>query len=750
MPKKTTDYSNFSSLKFLTSQFNILKNVADFFEKNLVTLAGRNRIFDLLMVRPFRSESVQYCPEIFDLKNDDLVILKLKVQNHIKPHNRRQPYKIIASNKSGFLSLIFFKIYPSQIEKLKEGSEIAVLGHFTKLLGENQIVHPQEIVDAKNIDKLPVTNLIYPLSGALTQRFVRAKINEILNFLAKRFDEKKAKEKDWIEAEILNERKWPLFVPALMAVQNYNFEFSENQKSLALNRLKFDELLSWQLAMRLVKNKETKSKKKLKVDENLVQDFLKSLPFEATKAQEKAVLEIKKDMLSGKRMLRLLQGDVGSGKTVVAIYAALLAFFAGKQACVIVPIAILADQHFAYFKKMLEDFCGKKNAPKVEILTSKTTKKKKEALCKKLKSGEIDILISTHAVLQDDVEFKNLGLAVIDEQHRFGVMQRLSLVEKGSDVDVLLMSATPIPRSLMMAVYGDTDISILDEKPKNRQKIDTSIVSQERQEEVFAGIKRAMDRGEKVYWICPLIEESEDEGKREQQEERCLKTATKRFEELSKIFGQEKVGLIHGKMKNNEKDSVMKQFKESISEAAIPEMQKSEGGDSGLVGSKSDKSSLQILVATTVIEVGVDVPDATVMVIENAENFGLSQLHQLRGRVGRSDKKSFCILLYGKRFGKIARQRLAIMRESNDGFFIAEEDLKLRGSGEMLGVRQSGMAELRMASLTSDIDLLRMASLRAKEILEEDSTLAKETSAKYRALLQLFSYGDCLRLVESG
>lgn len=232
-----------------------------------------------------------------------------------------------------------------------------------------------------------------------------------------------------------------------------------------------------------------------------------------------------------------------------------------------------------------------------------------------------------------------------------------------------------------------------------------------------------------------MIEESDDESKREQQEERCLKTATKRFEELSKIFGQEKVGLIHGKMKNNEKDKVMKEFKES---------------DFGLVGSKSDKNSLQVLVATTVIEVGVDVGNATVMVIENAENFGLSQLHQLRGRVGRSDKKSYCILLYGKRFGKIARQRLSIMRESNDGFYIAEEDLKLRGSGEMLGVRQSGMAEFRIASLTSDIDLLRMASLRAKEVLEQDSTLTKETSAKYRALLQLFSYGDCLRLVESG
>ncbi len=725
MVKKTVDYSNFSSLKFLTSPFGILKNVAEFFEKNLVNLAGKNKIFDLLLVKPLRSESVLYCPQIFDLKNDDLVILKLKIQTHIKPQNRRQPYKIVASNSSGFLSLVFFKIYPSQIEKLKEGNEIAVLGNFSRASGENQIVHPLEIVDAKDIDKLPVTNLIYPLSGVLTQRFVRAKINEILNFLIKKFDEKKAVEKDWVGEKILDEKSWPLFVPALMALHNYNLEFTENQKGLAQERLKFDELLSWQLAMRLVKNKEIKSKKKLAVDENLVEDFLKSLPFEATNAQKNAVKEIKVDMLSNKRMLRLLQGDVGSGKTVVAIYAALLAFFAGKQSCVIVPIAILADQHFTYFKKMAEEFCGTKKAPKIEILTSKTTKKKKEGLCKKLKNGEIDILISTHAVLQDDVEFKNLGLAVIDEQHRFGVMQRLNLVEKGKDVDVLLMSATPIPRSLMMAVYGDTDITILDEKPKNRQEINTSIMSQERQQEVLAGIKRAIAKGEKIYWICPLIEESEDEEKKQDQEDRCLKAAKARFEELAQVFGKEKVALIHGKMKNNEKDEVMKEFKEN-------------------------GNGLQILVATTVIEVGVDVPDATVMVIENAENFGLSQLHQLRGRVGRSDKKSYCILLYGKRFGKIAKQRLTIMRNSNDGFYIAEEDLKLRGSGEMLGVRQSGMAELKMASLESDIDLLKMASLSAKEVLRQDSTLTKDESAKYRALLKLFSYGDCLRLVEGG
>lgn len=300
---------------------------------------------------------------------------------------------------------------------------------------------------------------------------------------------------------------------------------------------------------------------------------------------------------------------------------------------------------------------------------------------------------------------------------------------------MLLMSATPIPRSLMMAIYGDTDISVLDEKPQNRQDIETAIIAQKKSNEVFDGIKRALSRNEKVYWICPLIEENEEEqkskAKEEYQEERLLKAATDRHQELVEIFGEKKVALIHGKMKNAEKDKAMKNFKEACLE-------------------KDGKDALQILVATTVVEVGVDVPDATVIVIENAENFGLSQLHQLRGRVGRSDKKSYCILLYGKRYGKVAQQRLAIMRDSNDGFYIAEEDLKLRGSGEMLGTRQSGIAELKMADLVGDVDLVKIANSQAITVLDHDPNLSNSDSAKYRALLQLFGYDDCLRLVESG
>ena len=365
---------------------------------------------------------------------------------------------------------------------------------------------------------------------------------------------------------------------------------------------------------------------------------------------------------------------------------------------------------------------GRNKIPIIEILTSKTKKLQRKKILNDLRDGKIDILISTHAVLQDDVVFKNLGLVVIDEQHRFGVMQRLKLVEKGNDVDVLLMSATPIPRSLMMSFYGDMDISILDEKPKNRREIETKILSQKRKDEVLEGVKRALKRGEKVYFLCPLIEENEQVGA---VHELSLQSAEARYQELCAIFGKEKVSLIHGKMKPSEKEKIMEDF-------------------------KKPSSIMQILVATTVIEVGVDVPDATIIIIENAENFGLAQLHQLRGRVGRSDKKSYCLLLYGKKYGKIAQERLKIMRESNDGFFIAEEDLKLRGSGELLGTRQSGELGFKIANLETDLDLLKIASKNAQVILNEDVTLIGSHSAKFRALLKLFDYEDCLKIISGG
>jgi ATP-dependent DNA helicase RecG len=371
----------------------------------------------------------------------------------------------------------------------------------------------------------------------------------------------------------------------------------------------------------------------------------------------------------------------------------------------------LATQHFGYFSKLLHDF-----SLNICLLTSANTKKQKKQICEDLASGKIHILISTHATLEPDVVFQNLGIAVIDEQHRFGVLQRLKIVEKGQDVDLLLMSATPIPRSLMMGLYGDMDISILDEKPKNRQKIETLVMSMKKSTELSDSIKRAIEKNEKIYWICPAIEENE---------ELDLISVNKKFSELSQIFGEKNLALLHGKMRESQKEQIMKDFAD-------------------------ENSALKILIATTVIEVGIDVPSATIIIIENSEHFGLAQLHQLRGRVGRSDKKSFCILLYGEKFGEKSRKRLNILRESNDGFFIAEEDLKMRGSGELLGTKQSGFPEFRIADLSFDIDFLNVANKNAQLILNQDPKLELETSRKYQFLLKLFNYDECLKIINSG
>lgn len=708
-----------SSFQFLLSGFDVLRNVGEYFEKCLTNLTGGSKVFDLLLVEPLRAKKVAFCPKIYETSDGSLVILKLKVESHIAPKNRRQPHKFICFNASGYVNLVFFKIYPSQIEKLKIGEEVAVLGVLQNSGGERQIVHPDFVERSEKIDNLPKIDLTYPLSGKLTQKFVRSKINEVLRFLNKNYDEEKAKNNDWVDKNLVKERCFPAFFDALKMIHNYGFEYDEDKILKARERLKYDEFLAWQIAMNFVRKQEEKKKEKPEIAKNLAQDFMKNMPFEPTNAQKNAIKEIEQNILSEKTMLRLLQGDVGSGKTLVAIYACLLAVSCKKQACVIVPIAILANQHFEYFKKLLQDF-----DVNIEILTGKIRKKKRDQILQDLKAGEIDILIATHAVLVDDVEFKNLSLAIIDEQHRFGVMQRLKLVEKGKDMDVLLMSATPIPRSLMMGLYGDMDISVLDEKPKNRQEIETLVMSEKKSSSIYDSVKRSMKKGEKIYWICPLIAKKDEEELAQEKEDLGLVVAEEKFEELQKVFGKEKVALIHGKMKESQKDKIMDEFKNG--------------------------QDLQILVATTVIEVGVDVSDATVIVIENSENFGLSQLHQLRGRVGRGEKKSYCILLYGKRFGQKAKERLEIMRNSNDGFHIAEEDLRLRGSGEMIGTKQSGELGFKIANLEIDVDLLKIACKNAQVILNEDENLSQKKSLKYHALLKLFSYDDCLRIVSGG
>ena len=664
-------------MKDLLLPLSSLRGVGAVLAQTLTKLVGRNKVFALLLHKPARMEIISLCPRLFEVQNDELIIAKAKVESHIKPATNRQPYKVICYNPTGYINLIFFKIFPSQISKMKIGSEIAILGHLQRLGGENQITHPQEILPANEIEKLPKLNVIYPLIAGITQKFLSKRIAEILT---------KIPDNELGEA---------------LKILHY---FKDGDVEKARRYIASKELLAWQIAVMLAKNNNKKTKREAtNTKHEISSNFLSQLPFQPTAAQFKAIAEIESEIFSAKKMLRLLQGDVGSGKTIVAISACLAAISQSKQACVIAPTTVLAKQHLAYFRKFL--------SIRIELLTSATTKKQKAKILADLAAGEIDILISTHAALEEDIKFKNLGLAVIDEQHRFGVMQRLKLVEKGENVDLLLMSATPIPRSLMMALYGDMDISILDEKPKNRQKIETLVMSAKKINEVHEAMKRAVLRGEKLFWICPAIEENIEMAK-----EKELMSVKKKFDELVKIFSVEKVGLLHGKMSEKEKEKVMADF--------------AQGG-------------LRILVATTVIEVGIDVPDATVILIENAENFGLAQLHQLRGRVGRSDKKSFCILLYGEKLGANGSKRLNILRESDDGFFLAEEDLKMRGSGNLLGTNQSGFPQFRIADLGLDSDLLFSARNDAEKILQSGAE-------KHQDLLQLFDYDDCLKMIAGG
>ncbi len=695
----------------LTLPLSSLPRIGATLTKFLTKLVGKNRIFELLLHQPLRAEKITFQPNLFQIPNNSLIAITAKVESHLKPINSRHPYKIICHTKSGYLNLIFFKIFPSQLEKMAIGKEIAILGILQKTGDGNNITHPQEILPASAFDQMPQTNLIYPLGAAITQKFLTQKIREALAKIPQN-------NADWINLELLRKQSWPNFFEALKKIHNPQSDADFLPQNPARRRLAYDELLAWQIAINFVKINFQRKKISQKRDKSQIQNFLSSLPFQPTKPQLKAIEEICNEIGSDKKMLRLLQGDVGSGKTIVAIASCLQTIAQNQQACVLAPTTVLAKQHFNYFKNFLSQF-----EIKIALLTSATTKKQKSKICTDLISGENQILISTHAALEDDVRFCKLGLAIIDEQHRFGVIQRLKLIEKGDSVDTLLMSATPIPRSLMMALYGDMDISILNEKPKNRQKIETLIMSAKKTADIFAAIKRTIERDEKIYWVCPAIEKNaEPESSEVDLSAKNLANVTEKYEELVKNFGSEKVALLHGKMKEAQKDKIMQDFAQK-------------NGD------------LKILVSTTVIEVGIDISEATVIIIENAENFGLSQLHQLRGRVGRSEKKSFCILLYGEKFGLKQRQRLNILRESNDGFLIAEEDLKMRGSGELVGTKQSGFPEFKIANLVFDSDLLKIANKQAQIELSKDPKLENQ---KNRELLELFEYDNCLKIVASG
>jgi ATP-dependent DNA helicase RecG len=673
-------------------------------------LLGRDetpRLIDLLLHLPASVIDRRARPKIRDAVPGTVVTLEVTVDRHrpAPPRNRRAPYLVYASDDTGDVVLTYFRAQPDYVEKLLPvGSRRYVSGTLQMFDGVPQIVHPDRVVDEAGFAKLSGIDPVYPLTEGLALGSLR---RAIVQALAKLPDLP-----EWISPEVIRRCHFPPIREALNRV-HVPIELTDILPNGPFwSRLAFDELLAGQLALALVRAQLRRpAGDRHAGDGHLRRKIIDALPYALTSSQREAAAAISEDLKQPVRMLRLLQGDVGSGKTVVALLAAAAVTEVGKQAALMAPTEILARQHIKTITPLAE-----RAGLRAAILTGREKGKERRELLERLEAGDIDFIVGTHALIQDDVIFKSLALAVVDEQHRFGVRERLALTAKGEAVDVLVLSATPIPRTLVLTYFGDMDVSELREKPAGRQPIDTRAVPMSRLEEVMEAVGRALSAGKLVYWICPLVEESEAEGTEH------LTNATERFESLQKRFGDQ-AGLVHGQMKGTEKDRVMAQFA---------------AHDIGL------------LVATTVVEVGVDVPAATIMVIENAERFGLAQLHQLRGRIGRGSEASTCLLLYREPLGEMSKARLKVIRETTDGFRIAEEDLKLRGEGDVLGVRQSGLPGYRIARPEAHGQLITQARDEALRIMKENPKLTGSRGEALRCLLYLYERGEAVPLMGAG
>ncbi|GLR94597.1 ATP-dependent DNA helicase RecG [Bradyrhizobium liaoningense] len=673
----------------------------------LLSRSETPRLVDLLLHLPSQVIDRRARPKIRDAAVGTMVTLEVTVDRHRPPppRNARAPYLVYASDDTGDVVLTFFRAKPGYVEKLLPVGEKRYVSATLQMYdGIPQIVHPDRVLDEEAISKLSGIDPVYPLTEGLALGSLRRAIAQALQKLPAL--------PEWISPEVLRRCHFPPIADALNRVHQ-PVELTDILPDQPFwSRLAFDELLAGQLALALIRAQLRRPAGVRNAgDGHLRNKIIDALPYALTPSQRSAAAAIADDLKQPVRMLRLLQGDVGSGKTVVALLAAAAVAEVGKQAALMAPTEILARQHIRTIAPLAE-----RAGMRVAILTGREKGKERREIIARLAEGAIDLLVGTHALIQDDVIFHDLALAVVDEQHRFGVRERLALTSKGEAVDVLVLSATPIPRTLVLTYFGDMDISELREKPAGRQPIDTRAVAMSRLGEVMDGVGRALETGKLVYWICPLVEESEAEGTEH------LTNATKRFESLQKRFG-ERVGLVHGQMKGTEKDRVMGQF------AA---------------------HEIELLVATTVVEVGVDVPAATIMVIENAERFGLAQLHQLRGRIGRGSEASTCILLYGEPLGEMSKARLKVIRETTDGFRIAEEDLKLRGEGDVLGVRQSGLPGYRIARSEVHGQLITQARDEALRILKDDPKLKGERGEALRCLLYLYERDEAIPLIGAG
>ncbi|MCB1384665.1 MAG: ATP-dependent DNA helicase RecG [Nitratireductor sp.] len=632
------------------------------------------------------------------------VTLKVRVDRHQPPPrgNRRVPYRVFVHDETGEMALVFFSAHTDYLARvLPVGETRHVSGRVEWFNGRPSMVHPDHIVDEEGFKTLPLVEAVYPNTGGLAQKTLQKSVRAALGELPDL--------PEWADPPLLAKQGWPSFADALDRIHFPRDGADIEPQSPARRRLAHDEFLSGQLALALTRERMRRTGGiARRFSGALATRVMANFPWPLTPSQIGAIAEISGDLKKPERMLRLLQGDVGSGKTIVALLAAADVIESGAQAAIMAPTEILARQHFAG----IEPLCAGTGI-RAAILTGREKGKTREAVLEGLSSGEIDLLIGTHALFQGPVAFHDLGLAVIDEQHRFGVHQRLALGAKAPSSDILVMTATPIPRTLVMTWYGDMEVSKLTDKPAGRRPIATSALPLDRLDELVGRLARAIGTGQKVYWVCPLVEESDEVE---------ATSAEERHAALEKAFGG-RAGLVHGRMSAGEKDAAMQAFK---------------------------TGETRILVATTVIEVGVDVPDATIIVIEHAERFGLAQLHQLRGRVGRSDRESHCILLYKAPLGEIASARLAILRETNDGFRIAEEDLRLRGEGEVLGTRQSGAPGFNLASAEHHGDVLEIARASARHILATDPELAGDRGQALRIMLYLFGQDQAVRLIRSG
>jgi ATP-dependent DNA helicase RecG len=654
---------------------------------------GLGRIVDLLFHLPLGRVNRHAVDRLDDAVPGEHVALVVTPVSY-RQAGSRGPLRVQATDSAGdYLNLTFFGGSGGFARKLLPiGAPKRVTGKLELYGQERQIVHPDQVLDPG--DLVSLSEAIYPLSDGLTSKRLAGLIEAAVA--------RAPALPEWIEPSLLRMRSWPAWRDAIGTVHD------DAESNAARARLAYDEIFANQLALMLVRASSRRRRGTPLIGDGRHRAALK-LPYPLTGAQRRVIAEIEGDMAQATPMVRLLQGDVGSGKTVVALHALLVAVEAGSQGALLAPTEILARQHFDSLSRLLGG-----TEVRVAILTGRDKGRAREATLMGLADGSIDILVGTHAIFQDQVTYRRLGLAVIDEQHRFGVSQRMLLAEKANvPPHLLAMTATPIPRTLTLTNYGEMDVSRIDEMPPGRTPVETRVVSAERIDEVIDGLARHMAEGRQAFWVCPLVEESELADRA---------AAEARAATLRLRFGGA-VGLVHGRMKGPEKDAVMEAFA---------------GG------------ALSLLVATTVIEVGVDVPNASLIIIEEAERFGLAQLHQLRGRVGRGAERSVCLLLRGGALSETARARLALMRETNDGFRIAEEDLRLRGGGEILGTRQSGEERFKLATAEQVIDLVPVATADARLLVDRDGGLSGERGQAARVALYLFERDAAVALLRSG